>query len=115
MQLELLNGYPDFVGRRTIWCGFGNGPASYQQATKDVIAFPRQTFYIDVIIPALSTNGTTGVLGTYIVYGVPIPAGYGPRLNWALKWVVAATGAEVGNGVSLANEVVQLGGFGGTY
>lgn len=128
MQLELLSGYPDNIGRRHAWVGFGTGPTSYQQATKDIIFFPRQTFYIDAIIPALSYNPTTGVIGTYIVYGVPAPlgplapngvaagvSGVGPRLVWALKWCLASSGAEVANGTNLSGQQVQLAGFGGQY
>jgi hypothetical protein len=107
MQLTLLHGYPDNVGRRHIWCGYGNGPANYQQATKDVLAAPRFQFYFDVIFPALTKSGT------YIVYG--FSTGVGARQQWALKWVTAATGVEVANATDLHLEQVQLGGFGGQY
>ena len=43
------------------------------------------------------------------------PTGIGARQTWALKWVVAATNVEVGAGVNLSAERVQLGGFGGQY
>lgn len=107
MQLTLLSGYPDNVGRRQIWAGYGTGPASYNATTRDPLAFPRFQFYVDVIIPAVTVSGT------YIVYG--IAAGVGPRQQWALKWVTAATGAEVAAATNLSAEQVQLGGFGGQY
>jgi hypothetical protein len=107
MQLEFLIGYPDNVGRRHIWAGHGTGPANYQQAAKDPISIPKFQFYIDVLFPA------TTVSGTYVVYGMP--SGVGPRQDWKLKWVVAATGAEVANGTNLSAQQVQLGGFGGQF
>jgi hypothetical protein len=107
MQLTMLTGYPDNVGRRHIWAGYGNGPANYQQAAKDPLAQPRFQFYFDTVFPAVTTSGT------YIVYG--IASGVGARLEWTLKWVVAATGAEVANGTNLSAQHVQLGGFGGQF
>src|SRR5215475_10888898 len=102
MQLTLLNGYPDNIGRRHAWVGFGSGPESYHRHTRDPVFFPRQTFYIDVIIPALSTSGD------YMVYGVA--HGVGPRLDWALKWVDAESGEEVSEHEDLSEETVQIGG-----
>jgi hypothetical protein len=55
MQLTMLTGYPDNVGRRHIWAGYGNGPANYQQAAKDPLAQPRFQFYFDTVFPAVTT------------------------------------------------------------
>jgi hypothetical protein len=107
MNLTLLTGYPDNVGRRHIWCGYGSGPASYHQTTKDPITVPRFQFFIDCLFPAVSKSGT------YLVYG--IASGVGARQEWKLKWVTASSGAEVANGTNLSNEEVQLGGFGGQF
>lgn len=107
MQLTLLSGYPDNVGRRHIWCGHGKGPSSYSQANKDPLERIRLSWWYDAIIPALTTSGTYRVEG--------IASGVGPRQEWKLKWVVAATGAEVANGTNLSTQTVQLAGFGGQY
>ena len=109
MKLTLLKGYPDYVGKRQIFCGTGIGPTSYTQKASggDVITYPPFQNYIDVIFPAMTLSGT------YIVY--PYPAAVGPRQVWALKWVTASTGAEVSAAVDLSAEKVQFGGFGGVY
>ena len=109
MQLTLLKGYPDYVGKRQIFCGSGVGPTSYVQKASggDPIVYPPYQNYIDVLFPAMSLSGT------YIVY--PYPSAVGARATWALKWVTASTGAEVSAAVDLSAEKVQLGGFGGVY
>jgi|SRR5215475_7796780 len=103
----MLTGYPDNVGRRHIWCGYGNGPAHYSHQTKDPLASPRFQFYFDAVFPAVSVSGE------YIVYGVA--HGVGPRQEWTLKWVKAEDGEEVSNGHDLSDEQVQLAGFGGQF
>ena len=116
MQLTLLHGYPDYIGKRWAFCGFGKGPKSYVQKTGtastaegggDVVQIPRFQNYFDIIFPAMSLSGT------YIVY--PYPVASGPRQTWSLKWVTASTGAEVSAATDLSAETVQLGGFGGDY
>ena len=107
MNLTLLPGYPDRIGKRFAFAGSGVGPTSYSQTTKDPIALPGFQNYIDVL------HGAATVSGTYTVR--PIPSAAGPRATWKLTWVVIATGAEVANGVNLSAEKVQLGGLGGTY
>lgn len=107
MQLTLLHGYPDLIGKRYAFVGYGTGPASYSRTTGDAIALPSFQNYIDAI------NGATSVSGTYEVRAVPSIVG--PRATWALHWYVIATGAEVANAVDLSAEKVQLSGFGGTY
>jgi hypothetical protein len=52
--------------------------------------------------------------GTYTVEAVQLTS-YNQGSNnatWALMWTVTATGAEVGGGTALNNEVVRLIGFG---
>lgn len=107
MQLTLLKGYPDLIGKRFAWVGYGSGPASYSQTTADPLALPQYQTYID------SCFEGTSISGTYIVRA--IPSALGARATWKLRWYVVSTGAEVGNGVSLAAESVQLSGFGGRY
>jgi len=111
MQLTLLKGYPDAVGKRQIICGNGKGPASYVQFTTtaggDPVANPSFLNYIDALFPAVSISGT------YVVY--PVPTIVGPRQSWRLKWVTISTGTEVSAATNLSGESVQIGGFGGVY
>lgn len=110
MQLTLLSGYPDFVGRRSIWCGYGQGPEHYSRTEKDPLHVPPFSYFVDAIIPAVSSSGR------YMVYGVA--EGVGARQEWKLKWVKASgedAGEEVENNHDLSEETVQLAGFGGQF
>lgn len=111
MQLTLLHGYPDYVGKRFIICGNGTGPASYVQVTAtgggDPIIIPRYQNYIDILFPALTVSRT------YLV--IPVPVLVGARGTWRLKWTTQSTGAEVSASTNLSAESVQIGGFGGDY
>jgi len=114
MELTMLQGYPDRVGRRLIWAAWGNGPAPYVNTgtfatsgdpmDSGFIGFQN---YIDVVIPAMSVSGT------YIVRGVPVHGGNRPQIQ--LHWFTASSGTEVTNGTDLSAEEVQLAGFGGTF
>jgi hypothetical protein len=110
MQLTMLIGYPDNVGRRHIWCGHGHGPHTYEHATKDPLEPPRFQFYFDSVFPAVSKSGN------YIVYGVA--SGVGPRQQWRLVWkhfTGLQIGQEVAEDTNLSAEEVQLSGFGGQF
>jgi hypothetical protein len=113
MQLTLLHGYPDYIGKRWAFCGNGTGPTSYTQKTNapvgggDIVVQIRFNNYIDIMFPALSQSGT------YIVY--PYPVAVGARQAWALMWVTRTTGVEVTAATNLSAESVQLAGFGGDY
>jgi hypothetical protein len=118
MQLTLLKGYPDFVGKRATFVGFGSGPASYTQLTAvtapavatggDPVAVPLPNYYIDSIDgPGLTVSGT--------YYVRPVSSGVGARQKWALIWYVAATNAQVAAAVNLSAEQVQIGGKCGQY
>jgi hypothetical protein len=109
MQLTLLNGYPDLIGKRFAFCGSGTGPSSYVQKASggDPLSVPRFQNYIDVAFPSLSLSGT------YVVY--PYPSAVQERATWSLMWVTRSTGAEVASSTDLSAESVQLGGFGGVY
>jgi hypothetical protein len=85
MQLTLLHGYPDFVGLRCTWCGYGSGPSSLL-STGDPISLPRYNYYIDAI-----GGNFRSVSGTYDVIGQP--AAVGPRASWSLIWRFATTGS----------------------
>lgn len=111
MQLTLLRGYPDYIGKRFAFVGYGNGPASYVQVTATAGGDPllplRFNNYFDLV------EGGLTVSRTYIVR--PVLAAVGPRAQYRLMWVVAATGSEAAAALNLSAEQVQLGGFGGVY
>jgi len=108
MQLKLLNGYPDFVGKRATFCGYGNGPASYSQTTGDVLQFPLTNWYIDAVLGSVETP-----TGTYFVRARP--AGVGARRAWGLYWYNTADGTPVSNGTNLSAQQIQIGGLCGQY
>jgi hypothetical protein len=110
MQLTLLHGYPDYVGRRQIFAGFGNGPTSYTGGSSptDTILVPRFQFYIDAIAEI-----SISVSGTY--YAIAQPSGVGPRATWYLRYFTASTGAEVSNSTNLSAEKFVVSGYGGQY
>lgn len=111
MQLTFLKGYPDYVGKRFIWAGYGNGPSSYVQVTAtgggDPIVLPRFDNYVD------TCGGGISVSRTYLVRAIPVAVGNRPTFR--LQWVVISTGNEVAAAVNLSTEQVQLYGFGGVY
>ncbi len=108
MQLNFLSGYPDMVGRRRIFCGYGSGPSSYSQATGDVLYVPGYETYMDVVFPTPQDP-----TGTY--YAQPRPSVVGPRGTWSLHWFVVSTGAEVSDTTDLSGYSLQVGAFGGQY
>ena len=107
MILNLLHGYPDNIGRRFAYAGWGLGPTSYSQTTADPIQLPGYQNYIDSMQVSPSVSGT--------FYARAIPSGKGPRATWKIKYYVAATNAEVANAVNLSAEVFNVSGFGGVY
>jgi hypothetical protein len=119
MQLSLLKGYPDFVGKRATFVGYGSGPASYVQYTAatapaagsggDPLTLPLPNYYID----SVDSSGQSTVSGTYYVRMAT--SGVGPRQKWALIWYVTATNAQVAAAVNLSAEQVQIGGKCGQY
>ena len=110
MILTMLEGYPDFVGKRQTFAGYGTGPTSYNATTGDVLTLQNPRLYIDAVFGGVQT-----VSGTYTVQ--VRPAAVGARQAWALHWFVTATGAEVTtvSATSLSAEYVQLGGLCGQY
>ena len=96
MNITLLKGYPDFIGKRAAWAGFGSGPSSYATGG-DPIALPLANYYIDTIFSSVYT-----VSGNYQV--IPIASGVGARQTWKLKWLPAAqSDADVPLGLSAAS------------
>jgi hypothetical protein len=108
MNVTLFHGYPDRVGKRSIWVGSGNGPASYVggSAPTDQIIINQFQFYIDAI-----TEISVSVSGTY--YAIAQPSVAGVRANWFLRYYTASTGAEVSNATNLSAEKFIISGFGG--
>jgi hypothetical protein len=85
MYLTLLHGYPDFIGLRFAWTGYGNGPASYATAG-DPVALPTPLTYIDSIFgQALTVSGTYNV--------IPLISSVGARPTWKLIWKYATAGS----------------------
>lgn len=81
MNLTLLKGYPDFVGKRATFAGYGNGPSSYVTGG-DPLVLPLYNYYTDAVFsPVYSVSGNYQVM--------PIPAAVGPRQAWKLKWMPA--------------------------
>jgi hypothetical protein len=105
MQLTLLKGYPDFVGKRAIWCGYGNGPSSLA-AAGDPIALPLYEWYIDGMAgDFISVSTTYGVVG--------VPSAVGARASWVLVWRFA-TAASVAS-VTIGSAGAGTGMTPGTY
>lgn len=106
MQITLLNGYPDFMGRRMAFAGYGNGPSNYTAGADDPITVPGYERYIDSVAGGvISTDGTTVAMAH--------PSGYGPRQTWNLQYYVASSMAQASG--DLSGKVFQIGGFFGNY
>jgi hypothetical protein len=103
MQLTLLHGYPDFVGKRATWCGYGNGPSSLL-AAGDLVKLPCFGYYIDAIAGSFRS-----VSGIYDV--IAQPAAVGARASWSLIWRFATTGSVA----SVAQNQAGTGMTTGTY
>lgn len=108
MQLNLISGlYPDFVGKRSLFVGNGNGPKTYTTGG-DPVTVNISPFYIDILF-----GGVFTVSDTYYVLASPV--GIGQRQTWSLIWKVASTNAQVAPGVDLSAEKLQIGGIGGRF
>jgi hypothetical protein len=101
MQLTFLHGYPDYIGKRFAFAGYGNGPSSYV-ATGDPIVLPRYDNYIDVIFSALSVGGAYEVKA--------LPQSFGNRATQTLVW-----SGVLGTVASVAQNVAGTGQTPGTY
>lgn len=111
MQLTLLHGYPDLVGKRSIFCGYGSGPASYVQ-TGDAVTTGQYGYYIDAIFEATTVSGSYAVTFQ--------PSGFGPRATWKAIWngvaghVASLAIASAGSGQTPGTYSVAATGGGGT-
>ncbi len=106
MQLTLLNGYPDLIGRRQAFVGYGNGPSNYTAGADDPVVIPGFERYIDAIAGGvISTDGTT--------VAIAHPSGHGARQTWNLQYYVASSMAQASG--NLSAKVFQVGGWCGEY
>jgi len=106
MILNFTNGYPDYIGYRQAFCGWGNGPASYV-AGGDPTTLQNSRRMIDVLF-----GGMLSLSGNYIVDA--IPSATGERQTWYAVWRYANGGAA---GLAVT-DVTSSGGSGmtaGTY
>jgi hypothetical protein len=99
--------YPDDVGRRQIFCGDGNGPASYTTGG-DPVTLNNPRLYIDFLASGTLTNS-----GTYYVRAIKSAAGV--RATWKYKWIVVSSGLEVTSATNLSAESLPVAGYSGTY
>ena len=106
MQLTLLPGYPDLIGRRAAFVGYGAGPASYSQTTGDPISIPGK--YIDIVLEAAQDP-----TGSY--FAIARPSFNGPRATWTLHWYNSSNSTEVSNATNLSTYSLMIGGFYGEY
>jgi hypothetical protein len=98
--------YPDFVGRRALFVGFGNGPSSYTAGAGDPVTLNLPNYYIDALCGGvMSTDGTT--------YAMAGPSGSGVRQTWNLYYYVASSGAQASG--NLSAKVFQIGAFVGQF
>jgi hypothetical protein len=110
MFITLNPGYPDLLGRRAAFVGYGAGPVSYvaggSGTAGDPVSIPGK--YIDVVLECPEDP-----TGTYFAVGRP--SAVGPRATWYLRYFVSATGLEVANGTNLSTYNFVVSGFYGEY
>lgn len=113
MILTMVNGYPDFIGYRQAFCGYGAGPASYVSGG-DPVTLQNNRRFIDVLF-----GGMLSLSGNY--YVLAIPSASGERVTWSAQWFYAngalggTAGAQVSAATVLSGETVQMGGFCGQF
>jgi hypothetical protein len=101
--------YPVITGNRQLFVGTGNGPASYNQTTGDLLSVGLPGFQIDSVWGVAVTPDLK-----YIA--VPVPVAIGEGEGWTLFWYnfVASAGATpawtpiANNSTVLASEQIQL-------
>ncbi|HEX5426676.1 MAG TPA: hypothetical protein VFW94_24400 [Candidatus Acidoferrales bacterium] len=104
MQLTLLKGYPDMIGLRRAFAGYGNGPSNYTQGADDPVTIPTYGFSIDALFGGvISTDGSTVAMAH--------PSGSGSSQTWNLQYYVASSMARASG--DLSGKVFQIAGFGG--
>lgn len=114
MQLNYLKGYPDRIGKRFAWCGYGTGPKSYVGGVTggDPITLPSFDNYVDTV----ESSGILDLSGLYIVFFYPSLVGSRP--TWYARWfsfTTSGVGAEVTNATNLSTKSIQISGLGGVF
>ena len=120
MQVTLLHGYPDMVGRRRIYVANGKGPTSYTQWTvgppvsggDPITGLPFQTYIDSIPGVAISTDGT--------VIAIPQAYAVGTRQTWVFRYFAfsnasPAIGPEKTTGTSLSAQSFQFFFVGGQH
>jgi hypothetical protein len=115
MQVTLLHGYPDAIGRRKAYVVNGVGPTSYTGGATGgdaITGLPFQTYIDAPLGPAVSVSGN--------FIAIFQPSGIGARQTWKLRYfglsvTTPGIGAEVLNGVNLSAEKFQFSFLGGQY
>lgn len=107
MDITLYHGYPDLVGKRSMWAGYGS-PGVYATGGVSINILAYQ-YYID----SVDSSGILSVSGNY--WGRAIPSGKGPRATWKFKLYAVGSFTEVTNATDLSAETFVLSGKGGTY
>jgi hypothetical protein len=107
MILQLMQGYPDFMGLRKAFAGYGSGPSSYSPTTGDVLTLSDPRVYIDAVF-----GGVMSVSGNYYVRSQVVTA-VGERQSWTLHWFNAPvqsgiSGAAFTAGSGYPNRTVVL-------
>lgn len=114
-------GWPSVFGDMRVGCWSHTGPASYVQVANASPATGGDP------IPAAEVQGQGGLKyadfitgpmgsdnGQYEVTVIPIDGnsltsgGIAPSRNFVMRWLVSATGAEVGGGTNLSARTVKL-------
>lgn len=115
MQLTMLKGYPDYIGKRKAFCAYGSGPVSYPNTGTtigDPVIFPTYGNYID----SIASSGVLTTDGTYIVFFQP--QAVGARQTWIARWFAftnTGVGSEATNGTNLSSKNLQVSGLCGQY
>lgn len=118
MQLTLLHGYPDMIGRRRVIAASATGPTSYTQFAAgppvtggdSIQGLPFQFYIDDMLGAALSTDGTTMAIFQ--------PLGTGARQTWIVRYFAftsSGLGAESNTGTNLSTKKFQVSMLCGTY
>lgn len=106
--------YPNLIGNRQVYVGTGNGPATYNQTTGDILSVNFTPFNIDAVLGPAVTPDLKFI-------AIPVPITVGKSGGWTLFWFnfVASAGATpawtpvANNSTALALEQIQLSVLGG--
>jgi len=98
--------YPDFVGKRAIFTGYGTGPVSSSNTVGDVLSVALPSYYVDAFLDGASIDGLYTVIG--------FPTAITPRSPINLFYYTKA-GAQVTPGTNLSGSTFMISCFVGQY